>query len=171
MLRVRPEARAKQRRIIRQNAHNLNKLWLNAMGDKALKSGMMYFEVACPRSDSWRVGMCCRDEIVVNRFLVNNLLLWAVSFQQFPKPNLTFHSGQGQHITLSNQRLNRIGVLADYERGEISFYHCGSGFKGEERRLIYSVKTFFQGQEIFPLVSIKDGKVQVVPFQEPPFTQ
>ena len=45
MLRVRPEARASQRRLIRQNAHNLNKLWLSALGDKSLKSGMMYNEL------------------------------------------------------------------------------------------------------------------------------
>ena len=123
---------------------------------------VFYFEVACPRSDSWRVGMAARDELTINRFIVNNLMSWAISFQLFPKPCLSFHSGTGQRVVLSNNRLNRVGVLTDYERGEISFFHCGSGFRGEERRLIYSFKTFFNQNQIFPLVSVKEGKLQII---------
>ena len=28
--------------------------------------------------------------------------------------------------------------------------------------MIYSIKTFFQGRDVYPLVSVKDGKVNVI---------
>ena len=170
-LKIRDEARAYQRKMIKQNGHNLGKYWLNCLGNKSLSGGMMYFEAAVSRSEAWRVGITARDEYITNRYLADLKFMWTVSYQAFPKPSYKFECGMNQKPTMLSikVKISRIGVLVDYDRGEISFYSCGSGFSDDERRHIYSVKSFFQDRSLFPYFAIKQGKINVVPFSEPPF--
>ncbi|TRY58548.1 hypothetical protein DNTS_021859 [Danionella cerebrum] len=123
------------------------------LGDKAYRSGKLYYEVYVYGCLKWDIGVARES---VNRkqtltFSPENGF-WILSRMN---PYEYFAWATPQRTEIQTKNPNIIGVFVDYDEGLVSFYDCDNGF------LLYSFKEQHFTEPLYPFFGVNDETVVV----------
>ncbi|XP_078672032.1 E3 ubiquitin-protein ligase Midline-1-like isoform X21 [Branchiostoma floridae x Branchiostoma belcheri] len=122
------------------------------LGDKAISSGRHYWEVDVSESRTYRIGVCSRDA-QRDSIIGNTEDGWVLRRNA---REYTLRHDVNSPIRLAMQHdLDKIGILIDYNRGELAFYNADIGLR------LHTLKAHFL-TPICPAFSLWDGVVTVV---------
>ncbi|XP_019627306.1 PREDICTED: uncharacterized protein LOC109472165 isoform X6 [Branchiostoma belcheri] len=122
------------------------------LGDKAISSGRHYWEVDVSESRTYRIGVCSRDA-QRDSIIGNTEDGWVLRRNA---REYTLRHDVNSPIRLAMQHdLDKIGILIDYNRGELAFYNADIGLR------LHTLKAHFV-TPICPAFSLWDGVVTVV---------
>eukprot|EP00058_Branchiostoma_floridae_P005413 XP_002590901.1 hypothetical protein BRAFLDRAFT_250581 [Branchiostoma floridae] len=122
------------------------------LGDKAISSGRHYWEIDVSESRTYRIGVCSRDA-QRDSIIGNTEDGWVLRRNA---REYTLRHDVNSPVRLAMQHdLDKIGILLDYNRGELAFYNADIGLR------LHTLKAHFVSP-ICPAFSLWDGVVTVV---------